>query len=25
MTKPSIDKAAELAGMWWACKLDNKY
>ena len=25
MTKPSIDKAAELAGMWWACKLDDKY
>ena len=25
MTKASIDKAAELAGMWWACKLDDKY
>ena len=25
MTKLSIDKAAELAGMWWAYKLNDKY
>ena len=25
MTKHYIDKAAELAGIWWAFKLDDKY